>query len=332
MCLMEDNQDFQSPDIQQTEPESVSRKLQHAQNLMARAQRIGHFGVWEWNPSTNEVIWSDEMYKIFGIAPGTVIDTDTTINAFHPDDRDKVIEMTKIAIQTKKPQDVDARILLPDGSVRYVHGTGESELDEQGNILRMYGYYLDVTDIRQAFTRIVETEKFYESLIRKAPDGVVLIGMDGQFKYTSPAARKMFGFSDTDIIQVHPDDYTHPEDLPAVLAALSKVIANPDYAPTLEYRFRMKSGTYAWVESTFTNMLSEPGVEGIVINFRKIDDRKKALLALKKSEEKFSKIFKSSPYAIAITRIEDGVIVDINDATGKLFGFSVDEVIGKSSL
>ena len=128
---------------------------------------------------------------------------------------------------------------------------------------------------KNAEDAIRRAERYFRTLIEKAPDGIVLIGPDRKFNYASPSARKMFGYSETESVFPTPDELTHPDDLPIVLETLENLIKDPTLIPNLEYRFRKKNGDWLWVESTFSNQLAEPGVEGIVINFRNITKRKK---------------------------------------------------------
>ena len=107
----------------------------------------------------------------------------------------------------------------------------------------------------------------YQALIEKAPDGVALIDADGKFKYISPSARKMFGYSATEEVLDNPAEFTHPDDLEMVLTALNKLMADPLYIPTLEYRYRNKQGNFRWVETTFSNLLANEAVESIILNF-----------------------------------------------------------------
>ena len=143
-------------------------------------------------------------------------------------------------------------------------------------ILRVIGFVRDISERKESELKMMRMSKHYQALIEKAPDGIVLIGMEGNFKYISPSARKMFGYSPTEDITGHPDEFTHPNDLPLVLSLLHNLIQYPSQVPTLQYRFRDKDGQWKWVESTFSNLLFDSSVEAIVINFRDITDRKLA--------------------------------------------------------
>ena len=137
----------------------------------------------------------------------------------------------------------------------------------------------------------LDFNKQYQALIEKAPDGVVLLDTEGNFKYLSPSAKKMFGYQLNDKMNKNPAEYTHPDDLPKVLTELGKILEDPNFIPTLEYRFIDKQGNWHWVETTFSNLLANPSVESIVLNFRDITERKK--------EEKFLNIeLKLFEYAI----------------------------------
>lgn len=147
------------------------------------------------------------------------------------------------------------------------------ELDGKAGAI---GFVRDISERKENELRIIRMGQHYQALIEKAPDGIVLTNADGSFKFISPSARKMFGYSDSEEITFNPSDFTHPEDLPAVLILLQKLIENPSEVQTLQYRFRDKNMLWRWVESTFSNLLADPGVEAIVINFHDITDRKLA--------------------------------------------------------
>ena len=115
----------------------------------------------------------------------------------------------------------------------------------------------------------------FKKLIERAPDGITLVDPANGIVFASPAARRIFGFGPHEsTADVSPTQFTHPDDLPMVLAALQTLLGDPTYVPTLEYRFRHKEGEWLWLESTFTNMLGVLDVDAIVINFRDVTDRK----------------------------------------------------------
>ncbi|MFZ4401010.1 MAG: PAS domain S-box protein, partial [Bacteroidales bacterium] len=154
-----------------------------------------------------------------------------------------------------------------------------------GKIEGIVSFGHDITERKHAEEKIIKIWKHYQALIEKAPDGIVLINAEGNFKFASSSAKRMFGYSDSEELTGNPVENTHPEDLHFVLLDLDKLLKDPSYIPTLQYRFRDKNGNWKWIESTFTNLLSDPTVESIVINFRDISERKQDEVALKEKME-----------------------------------------------
>jgi len=138
------------------------------------------------------------------------------------------------------------------------------------------GFARDISERKENEQKIIRMGQHYQALIEKAPDGIVLLNKDGNFKFISPSAKKTFGYSTDDEISGNPTQYTHPEDLPLLYSLLQNLIQNPSLVSTIQYRFSDKDGQWRWLESTFSNLLGDPSVEAFVINFRDITDRKTA--------------------------------------------------------
>jgi PAS domain S-box-containing protein len=143
---------------------------------------------------------------------------------------------------------------------------------------------VDVTERKRALAELDRMEKRYRALIEYAPDGIVLISADGKFKYASPSVERIFGYTQQDLPNCDAAGMTHPEDVAMVVSELTKLLNDPSYIPTIQYRLRHKSGKWRWIESTFSNLLALPSVESIIINFRDIHERKLAEESLNKSQ------------------------------------------------
>jgi PAS domain S-box-containing protein len=145
----------------------------------------------------------------------------------------------------------------------------------------------DNTQRKKAEEEKLKTEKRYRSLIEYAPDGIVLIDSIGEMKFASNSAIRMFGYDANEMSKLIPNELTHPDDLKLVLAAMSDLIADPSKVHTLEYRFKHADGSWHWIQSTFSNLMSDKSVEAIVINFRDINESVKAAEELKQSEQMY---------------------------------------------
>ena len=126
--------------------DALSRDLQESKDWLEEAQRVAHLGYWVWDLETNQVIWSEETYRIFGLVPkGDSFDVALVREMMHPDDREAVFMTAKKAIDTETRADCEHRLLRPDGEMRVVHSLGDVRQNSQGRI-QMFGTTQDITD------------------------------------------------------------------------------------------------------------------------------------------------------------------------------------------
>ncbi|MCF6157982.1 MAG: response regulator [wastewater metagenome] len=153
--IMKDNVSRLIPAIDRELKEAEERKkrkqaeeaLRRSQASLTNAQRIAHMGNWEWNVVKNELYWSDEIYRIFGLVPGTFKPThEMVLNVVHPRDRNHVKNSIHESLYGKKPYRIDFRIILPNGSVRFIHEEAEVIFNTAGKAIQMNGISQDITE------------------------------------------------------------------------------------------------------------------------------------------------------------------------------------------
>jgi PAS domain S-box-containing protein len=117
---------------------------------LAEAQSLAHIGSWEWDIETDVVIWSDELYRIYGLDPAVgVVDYARYLETIHPDDREFVNATVRRAREELRPYAFEHRVLRPDGSIRTISGRGRV-IVEGDEPVKMVGTAQDVTEQRQA--------------------------------------------------------------------------------------------------------------------------------------------------------------------------------------
>ncbi len=121
--------------------------LRKSETSLANAQRIARVGNWEWDIVKNEVHWSDEKYRIFGVTPETFSPTyEAFLATVHSDDREFVKNTILETVCEGMPFSVDYRIILPNGSERIIHSEGEVVIDNAGKAVYMSGTVQDITE------------------------------------------------------------------------------------------------------------------------------------------------------------------------------------------
>lgn len=127
-------------------------ELQISAARLAEAQRIARIGNWEWDIPTNRLWWSDETYRLFNFPPGEFgADLAAFLHAIHPEDRERVQSSIDEALQKgSREWQIDYRITLADGTLRYVHEEAETRFASDGQPLKRIGTVQDVTESKEA--------------------------------------------------------------------------------------------------------------------------------------------------------------------------------------
>ncbi len=210
-----------------------------------------------------------------------------------PADRDMFDQHRQQLLNTGSPQSCELRLIHAQGHAFWVLIKGIKTQDETG-LPTCRATISDISAYKQMEQTLRESENRFRALIENAPDAMNIIGADGRLTYASPSALRILGYTAADTADVNMAELTHPDDLTAVLAILMEIIQEPDKVATTRYRFRHKDGTWRWLESTISNLLNEPGVEGILFNFRDITQHKQAEDAAQRQSEQIRLLYDAS--------------------------------------
>src|SRR5580704_17991210 len=112
---------------------TAQAELQRRWQYLAEAQKLSHSGTFGWKVSNGELVWSDETYKILGFTRETNPTIDLVFDRIHPEDRERLQHLRDRAAQNGMDLDVEHRILLPDGVIRFLHAVAHAAEDRSGN-------------------------------------------------------------------------------------------------------------------------------------------------------------------------------------------------------
>lgn len=130
--------------------QELAVRLETAERQLADVQRLAQVGFFEWTIATDELVWSDELYRMFGYRPGEFRPSYARwLEAIHPDDRATAAEIVQRAHATLESYAFDHRVVHPDGRVRVLHGRGHVVCDGDGTPVRIVGVTSDVTERRR---------------------------------------------------------------------------------------------------------------------------------------------------------------------------------------
>ncbi len=276
-------------------------------------------GIVQW---VNESFENITGYKTREILNVPLIDFLVTVSASA-----LMVRYISRKMKLKKSFACDVAISKKDEEDCWLRMQWQAQLNAEGEATGFFAIVTDISKEKIAENKLIVSEQRFRSIIESSSEGISLVDENGQVIETSPAAKKILGYSKEDYASPENQDLVHPDDKEKLSTAFKEVISNRNQIKTLDYRFRKADGNYIWIESTLHNLLHEPAINAIVIHFRDISARKSFEEILKTSEEKYRSLFNSNPASIIIWNPETYYIIEVNDAAIKEYGHSRNEFL-----
>jgi len=303
--------------------ENAYNSLKESERSLSEAQRMAHLGNWNWNIVTNELYWSDEIYRIFGRSPQEFGATyDAFLEYIHPEDRDYVNRAVKEAFNGKN-YSVNHRIILASGEERIVHEQAEVIFNEENIPVHMRGTVQDITEQKMAEKALELANAYNRSLIEASIDPFLTIGPDGKITDVNNSTEFVTGYSRKELIGTDFSDYfTEPEKAREGYQHVFQKGLLRNYPLEVKH----KNGRITPVLYNASVYRDETGeVIGVFAAARDISEQKKA-------EEKIrilASAVESSDDAI-VTESLDGIITSWNKGAEQIYGYFAEEILGKN--
>ncbi|MDO9423716.1 MAG: PAS domain S-box protein [Methylobacter sp.] len=312
-----------------TERKKIQQLLQNKEQMLSEAQRIAHVGSWSMELATGYLSWSDELHQIYGVTPETFEPSMKSLfDLIHPDDHTAIKIWVSDCRTGKEWRELDFRIMRPDGSVRFIRGSGGLQCDEMDNPLRMVGIAQDITERKQMEKELKASEATFRSIIEVSPVPMVLDDEQFNITFLNPAFIKTFGYSFDDIPTI--DDWW------------TKACPDPDY------RQRAKDSWYTTLKKSkqkqtgFAPMevairCKNNSIKTVLVSVAAVHHDSASLYLVilyditqhKQMETKLNAIFNAAAEGI-ITVDMTGNIVSANTAVDTIFGYKPEELLGCS--
>ncbi|MDO9064160.1 MAG: PAS domain-containing protein, partial [Sulfuricella sp.] len=150
--------------------------LQQSERHLKEAQSLARIGSWDYSLASGQLMWSDELYRIYGVSRETSTpNIEPLINLIHPDDQAAMRSWIEACASGQKPEALEFRCIWPDGTIRYIEGQGELILDAEGMPGRISGTAQDITERKLAEMALHESESRWRSFTQNSPDHIIMI-------------------------------------------------------------------------------------------------------------------------------------------------------------
>jgi diguanylate cyclase (GGDEF)-like protein/PAS domain S-box-containing protein len=187
--------------IDVTEQRKLERRLRLSEWSLKEAQSVAHIGSWILDHETKDLIWSDEVFQILEIDRNLVGASKKAFLArLHPDDYDEVKKAYRRSLNNRRPYDIRHRLLLPDGTIKYVHQHSETISTSIGQSVRSLGTIQDVTlNVLQEIA-YQESEERFRTIADYTYDWEYWEGNEREILYISPSCQRVTGYSQAEFI------------------------------------------------------------------------------------------------------------------------------------
>jgi two-component system, sensor histidine kinase and response regulator len=291
-------------------------------------------GLWDFDPGTGDVYYSPRWFTMLGYKPDEFPQNyETWASLLHPDDfQEAKAALEGFLVSKEDFYSAEFRMVTKDGNWRWIHARGRSvDRDGFGNISRMIGTHVDITERKKAELSLRQKENHYRTLFESAGDGIFIIN-DGIFVDCNLKTLDMFSCSREQLIGRAPHEFspTHQPNGNASIEDSAERIkqAFAGVPQRFEWQHQRFDGTLFDAEVSLTTIDLVSGVQILAI-VRDISSRKHVEIALQKSEERYRHLVEKMNEGFGIVD-QDDRITYVNSKLSEIIGVPQNEAIGRS--
>ena len=279
------NREFVGAATDVTSTKRAEAELRTSEAYLAEAQRLTHMGSWVWELEGRRALHlSDEWYRIYGFDPTQGIPGwEQRLQRVHPEDREKWQGTIERAIREQSDYEIEFRILLPDGTTKWVRTVGHSVLNAAGDLDRFVGSSMDVTERKNAEGKIREQEGELRQVLDLAPQLIAVFGSDLERLYANRILLDYLGLTLEEwrqkfksSVPSYSSEFLHPEDWDRVTGQSDRALSS-GFPFELELRLRKHDGSYRWFLARYNPVRDDKGqIMRWYVAATDIEDRKQA--------------------------------------------------------
>jgi diguanylate cyclase (GGDEF)-like protein/PAS domain S-box-containing protein len=288
-----------------------------------------------WMTDVDDVIvyLSRSIAHLFEL--GNVLSVGMYTRFLHPDDRQRVAEIFGKAKEARKQCQADYRVCAPDGSVRWVTGSGAPRFSDGGDFLGYAGALIDVTDHYDALERLAKREASYRLLTENSQDLISQHAANsGIFQYASPSFQRVLGYTPFELVdQISIYSQVHADDVGVIGDELLRQASSRCDSRIIEFRVRHKEGHMVWIASNVKLLLNPSTGEkmGSVAVSRDISREVETARKLAQLASENKALVENSLDIISLLD-RHGRFLRVNEATLPVLGYTPDEILGKNYI
>ncbi len=319
-----------------TERKRAEIALRESEERLKFALEAAGAGTWQVALETAEFTASDRTLALHGLPPGTPMTHEIALANVHPEDRPRVEETLRRTLATGEPFRVETRITLPGRSIRWIESCGEMRSVSGKQVIG--GLVLDITERKKSAEEAQASQSRLEAALASMTDAVFITDTEGRFVHFNEAYAAYHKFRSKEECATSLAAYPALFDVflpngelaPLEQWAVTRALRG-ETARQAEYTVRRKDTGETWVGSyNFAPIRNNNGeITGAVVTARDVTRQKLAEHKLRESEARLSSIIDTAADSIIVSD-EKGTIQSANPATAGIFGYSLEDLIGRN--
>lgn len=303
-----------------TERIQAEEALRKSEERYREAQRVARFGHWELDIASGDMVWSEEVFRIFGLRKAAKVTMDTLLGAIHPDDKEQTEEAFDGLLGKKSTYSFEHRIVKPDGEVRHVLQRGKTSCDTSGTPVTSLGTVTDITAQKMAEAALRESEQRHRSLFNSIRDGLLMANTDRDIIDINPAFTNIFGYTLDDLMGKKTLTVYESEEEFQRVGQLLRSMGDKRENVIYTVHYRKKSGeVFPGETSLFTLKDSSGEAVAFVGMIRDVSERNAAEQALRESEERWRSLLHAISAGVVVYDRESRIVAH-NQAARTLMG------------
>ena len=257
-----------------SERQQTLRKLRASKTLLAKAEKIAKVGSWEYDHETKQKTWSDELFNILGFDKNSSIpDCQEIMERIYPEDRRLVSNTLVTGHQKGLSWELNYRLLMPDGTIKYIESRGEPTVDSEGQVLKVLEIIMDVSDRVRAEKSLERSEEQLELITDALPVLIAYIDDRQRYRYNNRTYETWYGKSRSSLIGLPIEQLVGKENYHKMLPYIEMALSGKEV--TFEAQPTTDNGNSYWMSATYIPDLDLDGkVKGFFSMVEDITERK----------------------------------------------------------
>lgn len=286
-----------------------------------------------FKPQTGKAIyWNNAFREVSGYTEKEIRTLPALTSYYSSEDLKKAVPFVQKVIE-KGTGSIELEFICKNGKKIPTEYRVSKIADKKTNSTFLIAIGRDITERKQTEKKILENEEYFRTLIENSTDVISILDIEGQIVYESPSHKQVLGYDTGFLIGKNAFSMVHPDDIERISNQFISLLQKPGEIEKVNFRFLHQNGSWKYLEGTGRNLLHFPKINGIVINYRDITERKVTEQALQENEIRLNTLFNNlQGVAYRCKNDENWTMEYLSTGIKQMSGYKPEDVVNNKKL